>query len=571
MVIKEIFVQTIRMNIYSHNCRVLCISILALMFVISEQTFICASNLDDIYTPLVAKDKYLYQAKITNFDMVENGSHGSASFSDFDSNPSLVSAFHSLRFSPVSGLELEAGYEHFFPREYTRSTFDGPTPSLDTVQDYTLHFFQDYFFKLRYRKDVFETYIQFQEKRQKAKTDAVLLLNNTVSFDDINAHYEDLNFGVRYLSEEKVSQTKSSYFQITRPLLADRQINLEMNVGFKNGKVKNVSDIYLGSTLFIRNYFHQLRPHFIPSVLLRYGINDYLELESGFSYTSPFKYNYEYKQFNPTNENFITGTYNIENNLKVPLQLTYQPADYNISVMFSADFHYIKQRLDSWEKEVDNSITLYDVRKLRYFNTKPTLKLSYFHDADKKMSKDEFSSLTKQLLRRKQVLMSFQYQKDITSLLKADGNGALNVIDPYNVFLYPLDLFVSGSEYGPFFLGNKTTRAASVQPQNYYLLETSLMYGVRDYLNVGLEVGYRSANSLHHFTVHDLTDRFYRFEPYYYFNFLADWQVKKNSLLSLKVHYVPQYKTFLETSIHPKQFEAETRYYEISLAWKILF
>jgi hypothetical protein len=130
---------------------------------------------------------------------------------------------------------------------------------------------------------------------------------------------------------------------------------------------------------------------------------------------------------------------------------------------------------------------------------------------------------------------------------------------------------VSGTEYGVFFLGNKTTRAANVQPQNYYNLETSLTYGLMDHVNAGITVGYRSANSLHHHSVHDLIERFYRFQPYNYFNFSTDWKVKENSLLSFKLHYVPQYKTFLETSADPKQFESVTRYYEASLALKILF
>jgi hypothetical protein len=375
---------------------------------------------------------------------------------------------------------------------------------------------------------------------------------------------------VRYLSEGKSSPEKNNYFQLTDPLLADGQVNMEMGVGFKNGKVENSEDIQRNNALTIREYSHQLRPHFIPEAFLRYGLSDRFQVESGFSYTTPFKYNYEYREFKIGFPNSITGTYEIENNFRVPLKLIYRPADH-VSVMFSSDFNYIKQRLDSWEKETDNSITTYNTRKLRAYNTKPTLKLDYFHQAGKEVSQNRFSSLTKQMLRHKQFLLSFQYQKDITSLNKSDNNGTQNVIDPYSIFLYPLDLFVSGSEAGTFFLGNKTTRAAEVQPQNFYLLETSVMYGLRDFLNVGLEVGYRSGSSLHHYTVQDLSDRFYQFEPFYYFNFLADWQVKENSLLSLKVHYVPQYKTFLDTTVESNQFEAETHYFAISLAWKVLF
>lgn len=529
-----------------------------------------AASLDDLYAPLLAKDSYLYQIKVSQYGMTERGEHGNVSFGRFEADPNLVNLSHSLRFSPLIGFEVETGYGHHFPREYKRSTYDDPTGALDTVQDYTLDYFQDYFFKARFRKGNYETFFRFQEKRQKAKSDAVLLLNNTISFDDIVSHYEDLNFGIHYLSEEKGAQNTNSYFQMTRPLLAGQQANVELNVSFRNGKAKSSSDIYSSGTLFIREYKHQLRPHFIPEVRLRYGVSDQIELESGFSYTSPFKYKYEYIQFNATFPNLITGTYKIENNLKAPLKLTYRPTD-DLSVSFASDFNYIKQRLDSWEKENDGSSTLYAVRKVRYYNTQPTLEVSYFHQAGKQLAKSEFSSLTKQLLRHEQYLMNFRYQHDITSLKKADGNGTQNVIDPYNVFLYPLDQFVSGTEYGTFLNGNRITRAAAVSPQNYYTLETSLMYGVRDTLNVGMDIGYRSGNSLHHFTVHDLVERFYRFEPYYYFNWMADWQIKENSLLSFKLHYVPQYKTFLETSIDATQFEDETRYYEASLALQVLF
>jgi len=542
---------------------------LILMLAVLRPSPVYAAGLDGIYSPLVDRGQFFYQSEFSSFDINEDGSHGSASFGRFESDPRLTSVSHSMRFSPVSGLELEAGYGQILPQNYTRLTYDGPTSALNTEQDYTLVHFQDYVFNLRLRKGLFESYLIFQEKRQKAKADTVLLLNNVTAFDDIHSHYEDLKFGVRYLSAGKEPPEKNNYFQLTDPLLTEEQINVEARVGFKNGKIENSSDIYVGSTLSVREYFHQLRPHFIPEVFLRYGLNDRLQIESGFSYTTPFKYNYEYREFKTGFPNSITGTYKIENNFSAPLKLIYRPAN-NVSVALSSDFNYVKQRVDSWEKETNNSITDFDTRKLRAYNTKPTIELAYFHGADKPISADEFSSLTKPMLRRGQVLISFKYQKDITSLKKADGNNAQNVIDPYSLFLYPLDLFVSGSEYGSFFLGNKTTRAAEVNPQNFYLLETSLMYGLRDDLNAGLEIGYRSLSSLHHFTVQDLTDRFYRFEPFYYFNFLADWQAKKNSLLSLKVHYVPQYKTFLDDS-NPEIFEAETQYYEVSVAWKVLF
>ena len=160
------------MPMRSRHCRIPFNTIFILALIVLRPFWIYAAGMDDLYSPLVGEDRYLYGIKITDFDMTERGTHGSASFSDFNSDPSLVSAYQTLRFSPVSHLELETGYGHYFPRDYTRSTYDGPTPRLDTIQEHTLHFFQDYFFKLRHRKDALETYIQFQEKRQKAKSNA---------------------------------------------------------------------------------------------------------------------------------------------------------------------------------------------------------------------------------------------------------------------------------------------------------------------------------------------------------------------------------------------------------------
>ncbi|MBN1869301.1 MAG: hypothetical protein JW847_01820 [Candidatus Omnitrophica bacterium] len=544
------------------------ISLFASVVLCSSQGY--AADLGDIYSPLIGSNKFLYKAEMYSFDMSEEGTHGSASFGAFNSDPKLFSLSHSLRFSPIANMEIETGYRQFLPQEYTRYTYDGPTSALDTVQDHRLDHFQDYSLQLRFRKALFETYLSVQEKRQKAKTDAKLLLDDTISFDDIYSHFEDFKFGVRYLSKEKASSGKDHYFQVTRPQLEADQVNVEANLGYKNGKVKNSQDVYSRGALYFREYSHQLRPHVIPEVLLRYGVSDRVNVETGFSYTTPFKYKYECRRFNPTNTNFIIGTYNIKNNLEAPLKVSYRPWDH-FSVTASSDFRFTRQRLDLWEKKTDGSTAVYTVRKLRAYNAKPTLELAYFHDAGQPVTENEFSSLTVQMLRQKQLLLSFQYQKDMTSLKKADNNGAQNVIDPYGLFMDPLDLFVSGTEEAVFFLGDKTTQAAGVQSQNFYLLKTKLIYGIRDFLNAGIEAGYRSGSSLHHFTVHDVFDRFYQFEPYYYFNFLADWKVKENSLLSLRAHYVPQYKTFLNTTGHPKQFEAETQYYSISLAWKILF
>ncbi|UCC94867.1 MAG: hypothetical protein JSW40_08655, partial [Candidatus Omnitrophota bacterium] len=206
-----------------------------------------------------------------------------------------------------------------------------------------------------------------------------------------------------------------------------------------------------------------------------------------------------------------------------------------------------------------------------YYNTKPTLRLAYLYDNGARGEQDSFSRLTKELLLQNQWLVEFQYQKDITSLDKNSSNGPQNIIDPYNVFSYPLDYFVEGSEYAVAFAGSHSSFATNVVPQNYHLLQTVFTYGITDTLNIALTAGYRSENSLHHFTLNDLRSRFYTFKPYYYFDVASDWRITENSLLSFQSHFVPRYETILEYQGDPESYQSRNRYFEIQLAFKVLF
>ena len=506
--------------------------------------------------------------------MNEEGFHGSTSFSDFRSDPRLLALKHSLRFSPLNRWEVEAGYGQHLPQSYTRQTNDGPTAALDTEQKYYLNHLQDYFLNVRHRRENGEAYFSFKEKRQKAKSDAVLLLNSTVSFDDINAHFEDMALGWRVLTREDEARTQKKYLDIVYPQLSGGQTHFDFRTGFKKGKMKNSSDIYVSGGLFVINYTHELRTHFLPGVLAKYGLSDKLEIGSGITYTTPFKYVYEFERLDSDGDtNLIRASYSTDIQLAVPVNVLYRPAD-NMAVKISTDFQFTDQRLDYHQRQVDTGVvttTNFNARKLKAYNVKPTIELSYLFGEDSEGEAEPFQQLAKPLLKHRQTLIKARFLRDITHLNKAAANGTHNVIDPNNVFLYPLDLFVSGSEYGSFFLGNKTTRAAESPQQNYYELDLGFLYGIRDNLNAGLSVGYHSESTLHHFTLHDLANRFYRFEPYNYFDFLVDWKVKDNNMLTLQVHYVPQYQTNLESSAQDEAFEVETRYYAASITWKVLF
>lgn len=175
------------------------------------------------------------------------------------------------------------------------------------------------------------------------------------------------------------------------------------------------------------------------------------------------------------------------------------------------------------------------------------------------------------MLLQKQFLIEFQYQKDITHLSKNSDNGTQNLIDPYSIFQQPLDYFMTGSEYAVFNAGNYSRFAAGVKPQNHYLLEVAFLYGLNDSVNTGIKIGYNSHSKLNHFTLNDLVSRLYKFNAYYYFDFICDWRITKNSLLSLKTHFVPNYTNYLQTSNYAPEYKTRNRYVELSLVLQILF
>lgn len=169
---------------------------------------------------------------------------------------------------------------------------------------------------------------------------------------------------------------------------------------------------------------------------------------------------------------------------------------------------------------------------------------------------------------KNQSLFEFEFKRDITNLYKGSTGGTQNIIDHYNIFVYPAEYFVFGTEYAYPYAGNYSYAFGNIQAQNYYQLKGSLIYGFTDSFNAGLTLGYHSASSQHNFMVPDYANRFPKFKPYYFIDPSFDWRVTKNSLLSLKSRIVPNYKTFFkETTIDRK---GESSYYEAIVTFKTL-
>jgi len=530
-----------------------------------------AADLNDLYGPLLQKCAGLYQADIEGYKSNEQGAHGNAIYDKFDAGPDFFSIGNKLTFAPGSSFNARVGLKGIIPATYSRYTYGLTDDSLDSVQEYKLEQFWEGSFLLRARRELVEFYIDGFANRQKSMSRAAPHPAAENFFPHARGHFEDVKGGMRYLSEDETKQPKSNLSKAKSPLLDKNQITIDTGVGYKHGKATQRTYYHFSTWTYYYNYSHHARPHFKPYITFNYGILDNLELGTGIAYTTPFKYHYEFKQFNPTGASRqIDGLYKFRNNIHVPVSARYRLRR-NIEISANSDISIVNQKLEYKEKAFNGQFTLYSSKGLSYYNTKPTLSLTYMSEAGKDIREDEFSRLTKNLLRERQWLFEVTYQRDITHLSKNDNNGPQNIIDPYNVFLYPLNLFVMGTEYAALLTGNSSTSATNIKPQNYDRIQVGLTYGLSDNVNLGAEAGYQSSSNLHHFTLGAMRGRHYTFKPNYYLDFLWDWRMGEDSMLSFNSHIVPCYRTIMRREENPKEFESEVSYFEVVLSFKALF
>jgi hypothetical protein len=537
--------------------------------VISPQAIVSAAELDDIYTPLLNNDRMLYTGQLDYFELDERGVNGGAAYGEFDSVPYFSSINNTLRASILPLLELKLGYKETLPADYGRFTYSAQGP-LSTYQEFDLKYFRDINISGRMRKEPVEIWVDFLRRRHKSGWNLATIPNPTNYYVYNKVYYDNVKGGIRYLLPSRGPQEKSNLSIFTRPLMEEGQSNIEVSFDFEEGRLRRLTDYYLRGKLKY-NYFHYFKPHLTPSLLVRYGMSKDLELETGISYTTPFRYKYVYENYTRTGtSNFVVGNYRLRNNFYFPIKCRYRPCD-NLEIMISSDFNLKNQRLDYWQKTTNGSITNYSPRELTYYNFQPTMKANYLFGADKTIEEDELSSQTGSLLKIHQFLIEFQYKKDLTFLDKNQANGDQNIIDYHNLFLYPLDFFVGGTEYAGLLTGNYTRYAENVIDQNYHLIETSFTYGITDNLNAGAKAGYRSGSSHKNFTLHDRNSHYYKVNPYYFFDLLCNWRLTENSLLSFKAHVVPEYTAQIWRSGDAKGYKAENNYFKTSLALHILY
>jgi len=545
-----------------------CKIFLVLLFILAcLNQYSFAADLDDLYKPLLKNNRFLYEAKAGYFKKNENGGY-IGNYDSFDAEPHYCSFSNSIAFSPKPGWNLMLEFGEDFAPAYKQESYNASN-TLSSIQEFDLDYMQDYNLYLRKRTDSKEVYVNILKKIQKSHWDWLTPPQPKFYFTDINTDYQKFQVGFRHITDSQPARDATGLSEVIRPILDSGQLSIEGEVEYSKGQAKRNSD-YRSFNIFY-NFYHRLEDKFTPSINVRYGLADTWEVESGIFYALPFKYRYEDRTFYADGTSlFRIGEYKLSNNFFMPLSSRYRVKE-NCEIMVSCDMRYAEQRLDRWQKQTDNSISTDPARQLRYFNMKPELKVTYLLDRDKQIKNDEFTCLTSPLLYQNQVLFEFLYQQDITRLRRGPNSGSQNIIDPENIFLYPVDYFVTNTEYAAFITGDSSNIAANISPQNCHLVKMSFRYGLTKAFDVGMGFGRRSSSRVDHTTLHSLKARSYKFKPYYFFDWFFDWRLSEDSMFSFWSHFVPEYETAVDVEGYTRELSSKSRYFECVAAWKHLF
>jgi hypothetical protein len=531
------------------------------------------SYMDELYSPLVPKGKFLSRTEYDYFYSHAYGTHGAAAYGKVVNGADFYALKESIKFSPLSNLEIGLGYGSVLPFSFRRDAYYPDTDAVRISSDNKTNYLNDYILTVRARLQSVELYLDAAEKKQRGKRNTYNEDSPFLSYHNYYVDYYDIKAGLRYVSGPQTVVDESNLSKITEPLLAQKQLSAEAEIGYKKGKAKTTIS-YQGASYDNASEYTDVS-HFIPKVNLSYGLLNNLEIESGLYYTTPYKYDYKISIYYTDGTYTVTNAaYRLKNNFTVPFGVYWRPAG-NTEISFLSDFNYAEQNIDYYSRTGAGVVTDYPLKKLAYFNTDPTLRFTYLNDMGKVIEKDEFSSLTKTLLLKSQYKIDFEFKKDITCLKKGSTGGTQNIVDPYNVFLWPVEESVTDTEYAAMYAGNATHFATNISAQNYYQLKGAFLYGITDKINMGLTLGYHSASALHFFDIPGLRNNFYKFKPYYFIDSSFDWRITKNSMFSFGSHFVPRYTVFRDynnpSGSYPKTAKGESRYYTLSAEYDVLF
>jgi hypothetical protein len=400
---------------------------------------------------------------------------------------------------------------------------------------------------------------------QRAGSQSNLAGADPAVFNYIHSVYQDRQGSVRYGSSGEDAPVDTLAL-LGYPLIAAHDVVSDLNVRHRYGHVRRNSAYTTGR---YDNYYIDLGHHIEPQMNVRLGLTDAINVRSGIGFKTPFTYKYVYHRYN-TNGSYLRGTadYDMTRSFSIPLALEARPLE-RVHVVLGSDIALARQRVAS-QKDNNGTVTVYDDRQLDYANFKPTVRVQYVSD-NSAPSPSPLDRAGEYMLPANQYALGLVCEKDITHLHKNGANGAQNLIDPYDAFMYPLDYFVAGSDASTFLTGNTSNLAAQVRQQNYARIEGSARYGVMDRLNVGGGIGYHSGSQLHHRLFNENLPRYYVFKPHYYFNMSLAWRLSDSIQLSVLAHVVPEYATYVRRGSDADRFKDVTSFMSLTGKVEILF
>ncbi|MGE5279829.1 MAG: hypothetical protein ACM3L6_03685 [Deltaproteobacteria bacterium] len=532
-----------------------------------------AATLSERGGPLVQAGEFLLTQDVKYFTMHEAAEHASAAYGAVDAAPAYLTLGTRLTFAVGEEAELSLGHAEAVPADYRRAIFK-PAGALDTVQEYELNSLRDYVLAGRLRRGPFEPSFSFTERTQRASWFASTYPAARSYFSYIRTRFEQGRLGVRYLSAA-AGAGLSEFALLEGALLAEGQVEVDAGLDYSRGRLRRDVAYYTGGALIADNMYHDLKDRFEPGVRVACGISDGLEVTGGVAYAAPYDYVYEYRRSSVAGLAVTHGDYATRHETTFPLGVRYRPLPH-AEARFTSDIVIARQRLDYWKRATTGVVTSYPARKLKYFNIQPSLTVTYLFERGRTVAGDDLARLAGTTLARGQCLLKFSGRRDVTHLDKSAGNGGQNRIDPDNVFLYPLDYYVAGTEDAAYFTGNTSTSAANVAAQDYGLFRLDALYGVTDSVSAGVTVGYRTSSRFHHFTVgsssaFDLNDRSYVLKPYWFFGVPLRWRPARNVFVTVDWRYVPCYRSTIDVAGQAEDFKAKTDYHTVTAKIDILF
>ena len=509
-------------------------------------------------TPIVPAHKFLLDFENQYNQNFLYTHHPFSSYDKITANRSYDDAGGYLKFSPSTELELGYGFKNVFTTGFQQH-INSVSGTSDVTDGIDLDRFQDNRFGFRKKIGSYEIYSQNLVRSERAHWDETSQSSSSYYFNNVYVDYSDWRGGLRYSSAEnetKKSKTNLSLLRGTQ--LSAGEFFSETELEYRKGK------LYRDAASDTQEHYDQdLTPHYTPRVRMAYGLNDALELQGGFNYTTDLDYKYTLTYI--TAGSSVFGKYRLSDHFEVPLGVRFRPRE-NLEMSLTSSMRYLAQRTDYGDPAPHTG------KKLEYYNVTPVLRLSYLSEAGRKIQEDDFSALTKYFLERRQWLLDLAYQRDFTHLNKSSADGTQNIIDPYGAFMYPTDHFMTGTEYAALFSGGNSYYFPNIQPQNYDAYQMDLGYGFTDRVNLGAGIGYHSGSAAHQFVLPTASDQLFTFKPYYFSSCSLDFKISHNTLLSLQGYYVPEYRMVnTYTSGGYKESHSKSEEFYVSADLKALF